>query len=116
MFFIHQIINTMKNDNLIIQLIQQDLKHNKLVKGLFQLGLDDESFYYLEIFTIVQQLMNIQSDELADTFSDVYCCFMHEVFDIDLLELDDKIPSIANQCYQMLKSLVEIETRVNPKL
>lgn len=36
----------MQNENLIIQLIQQDLKHNKLIRGLLQLGLDDGSGYY----------------------------------------------------------------------
>ena len=102
----------MENQGLIVQLIQQDLKHNKLIRGLLQLGLDDGSFYDLEIFTIVHHLMGIKSDELEDTFTDIYCSFMYEVNDIDSSELDDKIPLIANQCYEMLKSLVEIESRV----
>lgn len=38
------------------------------------------------------------------------------VYAIDPSELDDKLPSIANQCYGLLKSLVEIENRVNPIL
>ena len=105
----------MEQKDLIIQLIQQDLKHNKLIRGLLQLGLDDGSFYDLEIFTIVHHLMGIQSDELEDTFTDIYCSFMYEVNDIDSSELDDKIPLIANQCYGMLKSLIDIDSRVGRK-
>ena len=105
----------MNNKDLIIQLIQQDLKHNKLTRGLFQLGFEDGSFYDLEILTIVHHLMGIKSDELEDTFTDIYCSFMYEVKDIDSSELDDKIPLIANQCYGMLKSLVDIDNRVGRK-
>ena len=105
----------MEQKELIIQLIQQDLKHNKLIRGLLQLGLVDGSFYDLEIFTMVHHLMGIQNDELEDTFTDIYCSFMYDVCDIDSSELDDKIPLIANQCYGMLKSLVDIENKVGRK-
>lgn len=54
----------------------------------------------------------IKSDELEDTFTDIYCSFMYEVNDIDSSELDDKIPLITNQCYGILKSLIDIDNRV----
>ena len=81
----------------------QDLKHCKLTKSFLELGLDDGGLYDLDILTMVSHLMGIQSDELENTFTDIYCSFMYEVCDIDSSELDDKIPSIANQCYDMLK-------------
>lgn len=105
----------MNKENLIIQLIEQDLKHNKLIKGLLELGLADGSFYDLDIFMMVHELMGIKNDELEDTFTDVYCRFMSEVNDIHILELDNKIPLMAHKCYGMLKSLVDIETGLNPK-
>ncbi|MEO9802244.1 MAG: hypothetical protein ABJF04_03300 [Reichenbachiella sp.] len=106
----------MEQKDLIIQLIQQDLKHNKLTKSLMQIGLDDGGLYGLEILTIVCELMGIKDDNLSDTWADVYYSFLNEVYAIDPSELDDKLPFIANQCYGLLKSLVEIENRINPKL
>lgn len=102
----------MKNKDLIIQLIKQDLKHQKLISGLAQVGLEDNSFYELEILTIVQKLMDIKSDELSDTFTDVYYSFMREGCIVEIAEFEEKLPVIATQCYEMLKSLGKIGERV----
>ena len=102
----------MKNKDLIIQLIKQDLKHQKLLSGLEQVGLEDNNYYDLEIISIVQELMQIKSDDLSDTFTDVYYSFMREVINVEVTELDDKVPAIASQCYEMLRSLVKIGERV----
>ena len=102
----------MKNKDLIIQLIKQDLKHQKLLSGLEQVGLEDNNYYDLEIISIVQELMQIKSDDLSDTFTDVYYSFMREVINVEVTELDDQVPAIASQCYDMLRSLVKIGERV----
>ena len=102
----------MKNKDLIIQLIKQDLKHQKLVSGLAQVGLEDRNFYDLEIISIVQDLMQITNDDLTDTFTDVYYSFMKEVSNVEVAELEEKTLAIASRCYEMLRSVVKIAERV----
>lgn len=81
-------------------------------KRITSIGFGWWRFLYLEIMTIVKLFIGIKSDELADTFTDLYCSFMREVDAIDPSELDENIPTVANRCFEMLASLVEIEVRV----
>ncbi|UII34718.1 hypothetical protein LVD17_12955 [Fulvivirga ulvae] len=85
------------------------LKRNRLTKSLSRLGLDDGGLYDLDILTIISQLMGIQDDKLSDTFSDIYIHFINEGDQVTTFELEGKISLIATQCYEMLKTLVEIE-------
>ncbi len=103
----------MEQEQLIIQLIQQDLKHNKLTQSLLEIGLVDGGLYELEILTIVSQLMGVQNDALMDSFTAIYCSFLCDMGKINFSKLNNEIPAVANQCYGMLKSLIEIENRVN---
>ncbi|MBL6446611.1 hypothetical protein JMN32_09835 [Fulvivirga sp. 29W222] len=53
--------------------------------------------------------MGVQGDKLSDAFSDVCFNFLKEVDQINSFELENEVSLIATQCYEMLKSLVEIE-------
>lgn len=103
----------MEHEQLIIQLIQQDLKHNKLTQSLLEIGLVDGGLYDLEILTIVSQLMGVQNDTLMDSFTAIYCSFLCDMGKVNASTLDKEIPAVANHCYGMLKALIEIENRVN---
>ena len=62
-------------DELVIEMILQDLKHNQLVLGLDRLNLDAGYCHYLGILDLIQRLMGIPN-ELMDDFSAIYMAFM----------------------------------------
>ena len=54
----------MSNKELIISLIQQDLKHSQLVLGLDELGMEASDKHCLDILDIVYNLMQVPSGTL----------------------------------------------------
>ncbi|MEL7222390.1 MAG: hypothetical protein AAGJ93_13795 [Bacteroidota bacterium] len=86
----------------------KDLKHQKLISGLAQVGLEDSNLYDLDILTIIQQMMPINSEELSDTFTDVYYSFIREISNVETAQMDEQIPDIAYRCYEMLISLEKV--------
>ena len=50
---------TMSNKELIVSLIQQDLKHSQLVLGLDELGMEASDKHCLDILDIVYNLMKV---------------------------------------------------------
>ncbi|MEX0884628.1 MAG: hypothetical protein WDZ72_14255 [Cyclobacteriaceae bacterium] len=62
-------------DELIIELILQELKHNQLVCGLERLNLDAGYSHYLGILDLIQRLMDVP-EELNDDFCTAFMGFM----------------------------------------
>ncbi len=102
----------MKNKDLILQLIQQDIKHNQLTEKLRQIGLDDGGTYTLDLLTIVARLMNIPTGKVADTWANVYNSFMHEAHQHPISDAKNHLQPMAEQCYQLLLACTEIEQRI----
>jgi len=105
----------MNNKDLILQLIQQDLKHHQLTEGLRYLGLDDGGLHSLNILPIVAQLMGIPKRKVNDRWSEVYHSFMAEAHKTPCSTLGKELEPIAAKCYEMLLACQEIENRTHSK-
>ncbi len=97
-----------KNEQLIIDLIQQDLKHCQLIYGLEQLGLQASSMYHLEILEIIYQLMHISSEKKNDYLAETYAAFMSMATDYEITSNGESLKSLARDCYYRLKYLVDL--------
>jgi len=102
----------MTDKDLIIQLIQQDLKHHQLTEGLRRLGLDDGGLHSLNLLPIIAQLMGIPKRKVHDRWAAIYNSFMRETPQSKISELGEALQPVAEKCYEMLVSHVEIERRV----
>ena len=58
-------------EELLIELILQDLKHNQLIFGLDRLNLDAGYCHFLGILDLIQSLMGVP-DKLMDDFTETY--------------------------------------------
>lgn len=97
-----------KNEQLIIDLIQQDLKHCQLVYGLEQLGLQGSSMHHLEMLEIIYRLMHIPSEKKSDYLAETYAAFMSMATDIEITALGESLRPLAKECYHRLKYLIEL--------
>jgi len=60
------------NRDVIIKLIEQDIKHNQLLNGLNEIGLADNERYTLDIVWIVADMMGIEIVKLSERWLDLY--------------------------------------------
>lgn len=98
----------MQNKELIIQLIQVDLKHNQLTEGLRHLGLDDEEKYNLNLLPVVAQLMGIPKGGSIPQWDHIYISFLEEAHQHPVSILGEELYPIAEKCYEMLYDCIEI--------
>ncbi|WP_132065920.1 hypothetical protein [Aquimarina spinulae] len=96
------------NEQLIIDLIKQDLKHCQLVYGLAQLGLEGSNTHHLEILEIIYQLMHIPSEKKNDYLAETYAAFMSMATDYDITPMGESLRPLAKECYHRLKYLIEL--------
>ncbi|MEW7278965.1 hypothetical protein ABW636_10255 [Aquimarina sp. 2201CG1-2-11] len=97
-----------KNEQLIIDLIQQDLKHCQLIYGLEQLGLPASSMYHLNILEVIYQLMHISSEKKNDYLAETYAAFMSMATDYKITPSGESLKPLAKDCYYRLKYLIEL--------
>ncbi|WP_109830333.1 hypothetical protein [Reichenbachiella versicolor] len=103
----------MEQEKLIIQLIQQDLKHNQLTQGLIQIGLDHGGDYDLDILSIVAKLMGVPEENIDNRWIDIYVSFMCEAHKVAVLASGENLIPLAEQCYELLRVEWEIVSRLN---
>lgn len=96
----------MKNKDLIISLIHQDLKHNQLISGLENLGLDGEEVHCLSVLEIVFKLMKIPEGEISDKWGELYSNFIEEAQNYSITSKGETLIPLAESCYLQLKDLV----------
>ncbi len=89
-------------DELIIELIHQDLKHNQLILGLDRLNLDAGYCHYLGIMDLIQTLMGVQDDEM-DEFSGTYMAAMERSLEFPISRSGEELKPLAMECYKKLK-------------
>ena len=95
--------------DLILKLIQQDLKHNQLTTGLRNLGLDDSGLHCLDILSIVARLMEIPEGEIQDSWGTVYTNFMNESYKHKVSDRGEELKPLAEECYGKLISFTEMK-------
>ncbi len=101
------------NKDLILQLIQQDLKHNQLTEGLRHLGLSDDGLYCIDLLSIIERLMEIPDGETGDRCTQVYVSFMCEAHQYGVSDLGKELKPVAEKCYDMMVACLEIERRIS---
>ncbi|WP_163380147.1 hypothetical protein [Cyclobacterium sp. SYSU L10401] len=89
-------------DELIIELILQDLKHNQLILGLDRLNLDAGYCHFLGILDLIQRLMGVSDDEM-DEFSATYMAVMHRSLEFPISRSEEEVRLLAIECYKNLK-------------
>lgn len=89
----------MDQKELILQLIQQDLKHHQLIHGLRQLGLQDDGLYNLNILPIVARLMGVPEGEIAEEWAAIYLDSMERALDVGVSALGKELRAVAEGCY-----------------
>lgn len=92
----------MSNKELIISLIQQDLKHSQLISGLDQLGLQASDRHWLELLDIISDLMNVPEGHMEFYWGRMYMSYMSESSNLDKELSSDRLQLKAETCYDDL--------------
>ncbi len=87
---------------LIIKLIQEDLKHCQLVVGLDQLGLEASNNHCLELLDIVADLMQVPAGNLEFDWGRVYLTYMSECTGLEVESTSESLRPFAECCYSDL--------------
>jgi hypothetical protein len=87
----------------IIELIIQDIKHNQLVNGLYEIGLNDDDKYLLKIDCIVAELSGINKHHINDEWLSEY---QKTMLNVNSHLSDEEIRCIATDLFYKLQMLV----------
>jgi len=99
----------MKTKELVISLIQQDLKHTQLIAGLDNLGLEASDKHHLQILEIAAKLMKVPEGDIDDNWGQVYNSLLQEAKHFQITQTHDSFRDYATLCYRQLKLFVQIE-------
>ena len=102
----------MNNKNLIVLLIQQDLKHNQLVEALWKAGLN-ANIHALQISDIVASLMGMREEEISDQWTEIYFSFLDQAHCYKISEMAEDLKPLAEECYNTLLACKNIEDRTS---
>jgi len=95
-------IYAMSDKELIISLIQQDLKHCQLILGLDGLGLEASDKHSLEIFDIIADLMQVPEGQVESNWAGVYLSYMSECSEVEIQHMTTPMKPYAISCYDEL--------------
>ncbi|WP_460546001.1 hypothetical protein [Echinicola sediminis] len=93
-----------QKDELIIELILQDLKHNQLIRGLDKIDLDAGHCHHLGIMDLVKRLMEVP-EHWENDFLDTYMGYMDRCLDYPISSLGEELRELAEECYEGLGKL-----------
>lgn len=93
-------------DELIIELIRQDLKHNQLIVGLDRLNLDAGYCHYLGIMDLIHRLMEV-SEKSTDEFTSIYMNYMQRGMEFPVSRSGEELLGLARECFESLGKLEE---------
>jgi hypothetical protein len=96
--------------HIIISLIKQDLKHTQLLEGLKTAGFKSD-LHYLDLSTIVAQMMGMTTGEASDQWAEVYISFLQQAPTYPITPEGDNLNDLAEECYLFLQACGEIEKR-----
>lgn len=96
----------MKNKELLINLIQQDLKHNQLVIGLDKIGLEGSEMHNLRILEMVSKLMKVPKT-LQEDWTKAYMLCMEEAVNYQITNRGESLKPLAEVCFNRLKQLIK---------
>lgn len=93
----------MNTEELIIKLIQQDMKHQQLVEYICKAGFETE-LHHLDIAHIVARLMGLQ--DIPDRWMEVYINCLGNTVHYPVTNDSGVFRGIAQECYMLLKGYV----------
>lgn len=99
----------MSNKELIISLIQQDLKHSQLIVGLDRLGLEASERHCLQLLDIIAHLMQVPEGHKEFDWGRVYVTYMSECDGPDIDFTADSMRPYAVSCYDDLCEVLNSE-------
>ena len=92
----------MSQKELIISLIQQDLKHSQLILGLDELGLNASNKHSSEILDIVANLMKVPEGEKEYDWCRLYVTYMQNSKKVGVFHTSEAMRPFAEDCYEGL--------------
>lgn len=96
----------MKKQEIILNLIQQDLKHNQLIIGLDKLGLEGSDIHNLRILEMVSKLMKVPK-ALQEDWTNAYRLCMEESINYQITNRGESLKNLAEVSYTKLKRILE---------
>lgn len=98
----------MQNKELIISLIQQDLKDHQLIASLENLIAVGKEKHHLELLNVVQELMDVPESAEVD-WGKTYCNYMGLASWFPLEPTSDGLRNQAEMCYSHLEAIIDVE-------
>ncbi len=98
----------MQNKELVISLIQQDLKHHQLVTGLDNIGLEAFDKHLLELFDVIYNLMEVPESAESE-WGKTYTRYMNFAVNYEVESTSKSLEPLAGGCFQHLQAIIDIE-------
>jgi len=89
---------------LIIRLIQQDMKHQQLVEAICQAGFETD-IHNLQLLPIVANLMGIPTHQIPDRWVEIYINCLGQTTLYPITPLAENLLPLAEECYLLLSNL-----------
>lgn len=102
------------NREIIITLIQADLKHHQLLGNLRKMELHTD-YYALELYQVISQLMGL-GEEIPDPWFDIYDGYVLNAHLHPVSSEPDHLLSVAEECYDLLAACVKVEKHLSLKV
>jgi len=100
----------MSNEDIIIKLIQMDMKHNQLLSGLEAIGLEGGGLFDLGALEFISKLMEVPGGKIDDRFSAMYISFLKEAPNYKITDRGESLQPLAEMSYRQLSAFVDFET------
>lgn len=100
----------MKDKELIISLIQQDLKHHQLIIGLENISLNAGEKHHLELLNVCYDLMKVPESVEMD-WGMTYTNYMNKALRYRIEATSEGLRQLAELCYTHLKCIVDLENQ-----
>lgn len=99
------------NKEIVIPLIQADLKHHQLLGNLRQMELHTDC-YALELYRPISQLMGL-GEEIPNQWFDIYDGYVLNAHLHPVSSDPDHLLAVAEECYEVLAACVKVEKHLN---
>ncbi|MBI1838676.1 MAG: hypothetical protein HYR91_15535 [Flavobacteriia bacterium] len=94
----------MINIELIISLIKDDLRNNKLINGLNKIGLKADD-YYLHLSDTIFNLMGFEDNSQTDALIEYYYEYSNKVEECDFSLNSTQLDEMAEEVFERLSSI-----------
>ena len=87
--------------NLIIRLIQQDMKHQQLVETICRAGFETDT-HFLGILNIVAELMGQPQGHVPEAWAETYMDYLGRAQQYPISPLGEPLRCLAEECFSAL--------------